>query len=129
MSGDQPEVAALAAARIRRQPEPPLTLDEFEREIMASDAPLVRPVARDLMRALLRVLSVCGSRSANAPSRHFRCRRNSGRLRRLARERIVAQIEAIGPLPRNCPPVICPVLSAAMASEARLAESISAGEE
>ena len=54
MSGDQPEVAALAAARIRRQPEPPLTLDEFEREIMASDAPLVRPVARDLMRALLR---------------------------------------------------------------------------
>jgi hypothetical protein len=39
---------------IRRQPEPPPGLDEFEQHVMASDAPAVVLADRAFLRALLR---------------------------------------------------------------------------
>jgi hypothetical protein len=39
---------------LRRVPEPPPGLDEFEQHVMTSKVPLVVPIGRDFARALLR---------------------------------------------------------------------------
>ena len=45
---------ARGSATLRRQPEPPPSLAEFEQHVMAADAPAVVLIDRALIRALLR---------------------------------------------------------------------------